>query len=348
MTTKYRYLDLLMELQERDSNFMQETPLKKIHLWKKSDKKKVEHLSTKQLVEQIQASTASIYDEDNITTVGETVRPSTHDANFINKINQQSESVCILIDRHSLKEYDENHYKINFLKSFTEENPEICIPFNFGDEARLSGSTGFLIADNIIITVEHALDCSNYTDKRIIFNFNTSMSKGKGVIPKSDVYFIKRIIDQRYNPGNSYRDSTIAELDRPRASSSPLIYDNTSNITNGAELYMLGHPLGLPLRLSSNGKVIDDSNKTMIRCDLDSFKGNSGSPVFSKETGNVIGILSTVGGLLEHHQEHDCLILVSCSTPDELDNFNCRLVDVVRISELPLPPNNTDIILNPC
>ena len=60
-------------------------------------------------------------------------------------------------------------------------------------------------------------------------------------------------------------------------------------------LYMLGHPSGLPLKLTKGGIVKNNSQRDYISCDLYAFSGNSGSPVFCSATQKVIGILRSGG-----------------------------------------------------
>ncbi|MBX3039366.1 MAG: trypsin-like peptidase domain-containing protein [Bdellovibrionaceae bacterium] len=59
-------------------------------------------------------------------------------------------------------------------------------------------------------------------------------------------------------------------------------------LNKGAPVFMIGHPLGAPLKISK-GKVISTA-ETFWSTSLDSFRGNSGSPVFNSAM-EVIGIL---------------------------------------------------------
>lgn len=51
----------------------------------------------------------------------------------------------------------------------------------------------------------------------------------------------------------------------------------------GEDLYTIGHPLGLPKKLVPNGKVSGRKFKDQYQTTLDTFMGNSGSPVFNDE-----------------------------------------------------------------
>lgn len=64
-------------------------------------------------------------------------------------------------------------------------------------------------------------------------------------------------------------------------------------VTCGKDLYCLGHGLGLPIILSWNGWVHKSiRNHNSFYCKLETYPGNSGSPVFDMETHEIVGILA--------------------------------------------------------
>jgi hypothetical protein len=54
---------------------------------------------------------------------------------------------------------------------------------------------------------------------------------------------------------------------------------------------MLGHPLGLPLIYSPDASLLENKDNVFFKATLNSFHGNSGSPVFNTMTNLVEGIL---------------------------------------------------------
>lgn len=56
-------------------------------------------------------------------------------------------------------------------------------------------------------------------------------------------------------------------------------------------VYALGHPRGLPLKLVENGTVLAVTGCT-FRTDLDTYVGNSGSPVFDARTHALVGVVT--------------------------------------------------------
>ncbi|MFN8369247.1 MAG: hypothetical protein U0T83_01345 [Bacteriovoracaceae bacterium] len=54
---------------------------------------------------------------------------------------------------------------------------------------------------------------------------------------------------------------------------------------------MIGSPLGLPVKVTDNGKIISEIGEGRYGSDLDAFSGNSGSMVYNLDTQEVVGLL---------------------------------------------------------
>ena len=82
----------------------------------------------------------------------------------------------------------------------------------------------------------------------------------------------------------------------------------------GAPLTVVGHPAGLPVTIS-DGAAVQRHRPTFFSADLDTYQGNSGSPVFNSDrlrSGDLFveGIL--VRGESDFEQETPCLISRRC------------------------------------
>ena len=60
----------------------------------------------------------------------------------------------------------------------------------------------------------------------------------------------------------------------------------------GNQVYMLGHPMGLPLKFTPDGTIGKQYRDDFRNTNLDAFSGNSGSPVFSVKEKKLIGIFT--------------------------------------------------------
>ncbi len=57
-------------------------------------------------------------------------------------------------------------------------------------------------------------------------------------------------------------------------------------------VFVLGHPSGLPTKFADGANVRDNSLAPSFLANLDTYGGNSGSPVFNAQTREVEGILA--------------------------------------------------------
>ncbi len=62
-------------------------------------------------------------------------------------------------------------------------------------------------------------------------------------------------------------------------------------IDDKEDVHVIGYPCGLPVKITPNGKVFNNSISNYFVTNLDTYGGNSGSPVFNSKTHVVEGIL---------------------------------------------------------
>ena len=75
----------------------------------------------------------------------------------------------------------------------------------------------------------------------------------------------------------------------------PLALDLNGKAAKDTLVYALGYPTGLPLKLAGNATVQSVSGTAYFTANLDTFAGNSGSPVFNFATNRVRESSSVVG-----------------------------------------------------
>jgi hypothetical protein len=117
-------------------------------------------------------------------------------------------------------------------------------------------------------------------------------------------------------------DYAVIKLQRPVTNRAPLTYRTTGKISQSQSLVVIGHPSGLPTKITDGGKVTLNVERTKFSTNLDTFHGNSGSAVFDAKTGIIEGIL--IQGKTDYlphdlKNPNSCMIVNKC---DELAN-NC-------------------------
>ena len=86
---------------------------------------------------------------------------------------------------------------------------------------------------------------------------------------------------------------------------------------------VIGHPIGLLKKMAGNASVRSNSNPDYFIANLDTFGGNSGSPVFNADTHEVEGIL--VRGDTDFLPRGNCIASMVCPVQ------GCRGEDCTRI-----------------
>ncbi|RPJ78612.1 MAG: serine protease [Alphaproteobacteria bacterium] len=224
---------------------------------------------------------------------------------------------------------------------------KLCANQNFGEQISVGSCTGFLVAPDIIITAGHCMntisDCQN---SKWYFDFTDKKTKFK----KEDVYSCHKILKtEKVKNRSRHIDYSIIKLDRPVKNRVPLEYRESGSIPPLSPVYTIGHPSGLPQKITGNARVIDADNdhdknldpfldsaveKEFFTTTLDTFGGNSGSPVFNYMTGLVEAVL--VSGN-EDYQEGFTEDGVECSkTAHYKDDGHEANERAIRITKIPI------------
>jgi len=154
--------------------------------------------------------------------------------------------------------------------------------------------TGVLVAPNIVATSAHMIHKNNVQATCFFFNFyNTPKGFAKTTFLKQNVYYGVKILHQAFNITGinpSYSDWVLVQLDRNVEGQRNAIPSDQS-VYPGQDIYILGHPCGLPMKYSPSGKI-KKIEKVYFTSEIDLYEGNSGSPVFDANNHKMIGIVS--------------------------------------------------------
>ncbi|MCK5073052.1 MAG: trypsin-like peptidase domain-containing protein [Bacteriovoracaceae bacterium] len=233
----------------------------------------------------------SIYGDDN----REEAR-NYHD----HSIADMASSVAAMVHVNDLTDLGGNLF--DFGKTTLGEAVNLCPGEIYADQYSLAACSGFLISSDILVTAGHCVlnmnDCNNY---KWVFDYYDDSETFDG----NNIYSCKKIIDQKYKESSwSVKDYAIIKLDRPVSKRSPLKFRKSGRLSKKDNLAIIGHPAGLPMKIAGDAKKqkwSKDEKSSFIkslfkkyyyfRADLDSFAGNSGSPVINTDNGMVEGIL---------------------------------------------------------
>lgn len=207
------------------------------------------------------------------------------------KIQELSKSIALIV---SVDHIDVGLFRTAIKAENAQEVLSMCVSERFVTAPVLPGCTGFLVAPNIMATAGHCFqsedDCIS---KKIIFDVEAKKQSRKGYsVSPSTVFSCSRIISNSYDISRpDLHDYALIELDRAPKNRLPLKLNLTKKIADKEKVFMIGHPFGMPLMLSPNASVANNASELQFSANLDSFEGNSGSPVFNAKTFEVEGIL---------------------------------------------------------
>ena len=179
----------------------------------------------------------------------------------------------------------------------------LCPGQKFAEQPIGAFCSGTLVGEDVVMTAGHCIvDEAKCAATKLVFGYALKKAGDyPTTVPAGDVYgcssIIKRDLDTKtgflesiFNGGPG-PDFALIRLDRKVTGRKPLAIHKKAKPANGDRLFVIGHPVGLPLKVAGNAKVRDASPKYFFKADLDTFGGNSGSAVFNASTNLIEGIL---------------------------------------------------------
>lgn len=216
-------------------------------------------------------------------------------------------SVGIVVERNKLHAVTDSIFQLDIGNTLgTRYN--LCPGEAFRDQPVVGLGTAFIIGDQVMVTAGHVFSgpIENYV---IIFDFELSNKAGgyNPLVGIDRIYYPSRVL-------NDIEDldlkvfSVSRKLERPA-----LKISSALNLKIDEDVYMIGYPYGLPQKIALNAGIIKNNHPNYFYTSLDAFQGNSGSPVFSLSTNEVIGVL--VSGEVDYKSNGTCNVANQCAAP---------------------------------
>lgn len=163
---------------------------------------------------------------------------------------------------------------------------KLCADERFYDQPSLPRCTASVIGKDLILTAGHCISENNCRYTKFIADFVLEENGENPIRTTTEkVFSCKSIVYENDNPE---LDVAIVLIDR-EFPHSPLVLAEQP-LTTLDEILAVGFPSGLPMKSSGLGPIRTVSHN-MINAELETYGGNSGSPIFKKNSSLVEGIL---------------------------------------------------------
>ena len=235
------------------------------------------------------------------------------------RLRKSSKSVALLARTSALQPAGAG-YRLRY-RSLQEEYG-VCKEERFAEQPAVGHCSSFLVRDDIIVSAGHCLYSAHCKDTAVIFDYNSSQDKFP-YFERDKVYFCQQVLRYRIN-SHTGEDYAVMRLDRPVRGRTPLQLQTNSDLERGDRLYVIGHPLGLPLKISDQAYVRRNSRSKYFITNTDTYDVSSGSPVFNAETHLVEGVLARGNSDFQRHN--------GCQRSRVCKDKDCDGEDVVRSS----------------
>ncbi len=262
---------------------------------------------------------ADIYGADDRRDLSHETSPS---------VREVGDSTVAILNRYRVRPEGDHHMRLPSRTLASKKEALYGLPLcdgeRFKEEPAAASCSGFLIAPDLVATAGHCVSIDTPCDQ-LAFAFGFDKRDGDPtLIDRRDYRQCKAVVghlfDRESTRGRAlddmrlYSDWAVVQLDAPVDHRVPLTIRGTK-ITEGERVYAVGHPGGVPTKVTS-GSVVDD-HELWFNTDLDIYAGNSGS-VIADSNGQAVGIVSrgSGGASYTYNASRTCMTSKTCDGYD--------------------------------
>jgi len=205
---------------------------------------------------------------------------------------QWAAATCALISSSRMTQNLDGSWTLSSPAAYLRWGVPACDGEPFGDQPTAASCTGFMVADDLIVTAGHCYSTSSISTICFVFGFwMLDETTPRLNFLESEVYRGVEVVS--YASSGDY-DHSIVRVDRPITApdAQAFVVRREGTILPGEYVGVIGHPSGLPMKIAFGNTYVRSSDLDgFFVANLDTYGGNSGSPVINATTGILEGIL---------------------------------------------------------
>ena len=176
------------------------------------------------------------------------------------------------------------------------EMDRLCEGEPFREQRSLAFCSGVLVAPDVVLTAGHCVpNLASCRLTRFVFGLRDEGGKRPvGEVPGSDVYHCADILDRsepHAEEAPELMDYALVVLNRPVRGHPVARPGKAFALQAGAAVAMAGYPRGIPLKVAEGRLRYVNESRSLVIAELDAYHSNSGSPVYDRASGELIGIV---------------------------------------------------------
>ena len=268
-------------------------------------------IPTGELVRAAKGQQRAIYGSDNRQDVYKVRSPA---------VRKAAEAVVALVKLSDLNENADGSFDL--MTERYGEAYDLCSTEPFVSQPTGCFCSGFLVAPDVVATAGHCVkNAADLGQMRFIFGFRMkNASTPRLRFGADDVYAGAKLLGRQLSANGT--DWALVRLDRQVVGRKPVAVRTSGKVRDAQGVYVIGHPCGLPLKDAPDAEVRENAAASFFVANLDTYGGNSGSPVFNAQNNKVEGIL--VRGETDFVSNGQCDVSLVCPST------GCRGEDVTR------------------
>lgn len=235
--------------------------------------------------------TVAAFSKSPLIVYGTDDREETHEASSINQ--RLAYSTAGMFKKYKSINFGD---KTMLNPRMFKDSMNLCPGERFENQSNPMSCSAFLVGSDLMVTAGHCVK-NNFDCSQVAFTFdyelNSKTNRANTIIENKKIYNCRSVIEAKREvmPDGEVIDYALIRLDRPVLNRLPLSFRKSGKISDAQNLVMIGHPSGLPKKVTAGGRVVSNNDKNTFTTNLDAFGGNSGSPVFNERSSTIEGIL---------------------------------------------------------